>query len=125
VWTSNRFLAYSLYWKAFASGWCFVAGAGSLVILVHFEHVRRMERIATASAGAWSLEPRYAPCITLGLTIAMAAEGKIISLQWLPLADRVNLNFLRGIEPLTSAVRSGYPITHDLETHDNPAATIS
>lgn len=43
-------LAYSLYWEAFASVWCFFAAAGSVVILVHFDRVRQRERTATAHA---------------------------------------------------------------------------
>lgn len=43
-------LAYFLYWEAFASVWCFFAAAGSVVILVHFERVRQMERITAARA---------------------------------------------------------------------------
>jgi hypothetical protein len=39
--------AYFMYWEAFASVWCFAA-AGSVVILVHFERVRQIERFARA-----------------------------------------------------------------------------
>lgn len=42
--------AYFMYWEAFASVWCFFAAAGSVVILVHFEHVRQIERFARAGA---------------------------------------------------------------------------
>jgi hypothetical protein len=40
--------AYFMYWGAFASVWCFFAAAGSVVILVHFERVRQVERFARA-----------------------------------------------------------------------------
>jgi hypothetical protein len=43
-------LAFAFYWEAFASTWCFFAAAGSVVILVHFVRVRRVERTAAASA---------------------------------------------------------------------------
>lgn len=39
-------LAYAFYWEAFVSVWCFFAGAGSVVLVVHFERVRQMERTA-------------------------------------------------------------------------------
>jgi hypothetical protein len=41
-------LAFAFYWEAFASVWCFFAAAGSVVILVHFERARQMERTAGA-----------------------------------------------------------------------------
>jgi hypothetical protein len=47
---AGSFLAYFMYWEAFASVWCFFAAAGSVVILVHFERVRQMESSATAQA---------------------------------------------------------------------------
>lgn len=40
---AGSLLAYVMYWEAFASVWCFFAAASSVVILVHFEHVRQME----------------------------------------------------------------------------------
>ena len=43
-------LAFAFYWEAFASVWCFFAAAGSVVILVHFERVRQIERAAGAGA---------------------------------------------------------------------------
>jgi Family of unknown function (DUF6629) len=43
-------LAYFMYWETFASVWCFFAAAGSVVILVHFERVRQVERFARAGA---------------------------------------------------------------------------
>lgn len=43
-------VAYALYWEAFASVWCFFAAAGSVVILVHFERMRQMERADMAIA---------------------------------------------------------------------------
>ncbi len=42
--------AYFMYWEAFASVWWFFAAAGSVVILVHFERVRPIERFAEAGA---------------------------------------------------------------------------
>ena len=42
--------AYFMYWEAFASVWCFFAAAGSVVILVHFERTRQVERLARAGA---------------------------------------------------------------------------
>jgi hypothetical protein len=42
--------AYFLYWEAFASVWCFFAAAGSGVILVQFERLRRIERAAFAGS---------------------------------------------------------------------------
>jgi hypothetical protein len=43
-------VAYFVYWEAFASVWCFFAAAGSGVILVQFERLRRMERAAFAGS---------------------------------------------------------------------------
>jgi hypothetical protein len=42
--------AYFLYWEAFASVWCFFAAAGSGIILVQFERLRRIERAAFAGS---------------------------------------------------------------------------
>ena len=39
--------AYVLYWEAFVSVWCFFAAAASVVILFHFEQVRKAH-LATA-----------------------------------------------------------------------------
>jgi hypothetical protein len=38
--------AYSFYWEAFVSVWCFFAAAASGVILAHFEWSRRLARVA-------------------------------------------------------------------------------
>jgi hypothetical protein len=40
-------VAYNAYWEAFVSVWCFFAAAASLVVLGHFETLRR-GRLATA-----------------------------------------------------------------------------
>jgi len=45
--------------------------------------------------------------ITLGLTIAGALAENIISLQWLPLADRGDSNFLRGAKVIGTS-RTGF-----------------
>jgi hypothetical protein len=34
-------ITYFFYWEAFTSVWCFFAAAASIVILVHFERIRR------------------------------------------------------------------------------------
>jgi hypothetical protein len=41
--------AYFLYWEAFVSVWCFFAAAGSVLLLWHFELVRK-RRLQTAPA---------------------------------------------------------------------------
>ena len=41
--------AFAFYWEAFVSAWCFFAAAGSLVILGHFEWLRR-QRLRLAGA---------------------------------------------------------------------------
>jgi hypothetical protein len=43
-------LAYAFYWEAFVSVWCFFAAAGSIVLMLHFERVRQMERTAGVRA---------------------------------------------------------------------------
>jgi hypothetical protein len=43
-------IAYLFYWEAFASVWCFFAAAGSAVLVVHFERLRRVERAAIPGA---------------------------------------------------------------------------
>ena len=42
--------AHIFYWEAFTSVWCFFAAAASIVILAHFEHIRRQH---LRTAGAW------------------------------------------------------------------------
>lgn len=39
-------ITYLFYWEAFTSVWCFFAAVGSVVILAHFEHTRRIHQSA-------------------------------------------------------------------------------
>lgn len=45
---AGSLIAYFAYWEAFLSVWCFFAAAGSAVIVMHFERVRRV-RHATST----------------------------------------------------------------------------
>lgn len=45
--------AYVFYWNHYVSVWCFFAAAGSVVLLVHFQHAQRRHRMSVTSPIKW------------------------------------------------------------------------
>src|SRR6188474_639557 len=93
--------AYFMYWEAFAPVWCFFAAAGSVVILVHFERTRQVERLAHGQVPS-GVMPSLHYILILQLTCLLATANTAPLLAKLVFGNRLaqpldgSITFLDG-----------------------------